>query len=199
MRAGLVVLSSIAAIAFGAGPAFSADIVDTCPSTWTGVYAGIHAGYAFGDGDTALGDVDLDGFIGGGLAGFNYQTCSVVIGLEGDVGFSPDIDGSTGVPGVDLDVEPNGHIRARLGLDMDGTWMPFIAGGLAIADADIGGDSKVHLGFSIGAGVDYRFTDNLVGRIEYLFDSYEQRDYGPIVGDVDFDTHTVRAAISWQF
>lgn len=198
MRVGLFVLSSVAVIAFGAGPALSADLVDTCPSTWTGLYAGLHAGYAFGDGDTGLGDVDLDGFVGGGLAGFNYQTCSVVIGLEGDIGLSPDIDGSAGLPGVDLDVEPNGHIRGRLGFDMDGTWMPFLAGGLAIADADIRGDSKIHLGFTIGAGLDYRITDNLIGRVEYLFDSYEQRDYGA-AGDVDFDTHTVRAAVSWQF
>jgi outer membrane immunogenic protein len=183
---------------WSATPGFAADVVDACPSTWTGVYAGIHAGYAFGDGDTAFGDIDLDGFVGGGLAGFNYQTCSVVIGLEGDIGFSPDIDGSTGVGGVDLDVEPNGHLRGRLGIDMDGAWMPFVAGGLALADADVAGDSKIHLGFSIGAGLDYRFTENLVGRIEYLFDIYESRGYG-VAGDVDFDTHTVRAAISWQF
>jgi len=199
MRAGLLAVCSTAAIAFSAIPAFSADLTEVCPSTWTGVYAGLHAGWAFGNADTDnLGDTDVDGFVGGGLAGFNYQTCSVVLGLEGDIGFSPDIDGSLGIPGVDVDIEPNGHIRGRLGFDMDGVWMPFIAGGLAIADADVLDDSKIHFGFSIGAGLDYRITDNLVGRVEYLFDSYESRNYNN-AGSVDFDTHTIRAAISWQF
>jgi outer membrane immunogenic protein len=74
--------------------------------TWTGLYAGVNAGYGFSefkDRDIGLpagsvanspatngslrvtgGSANEDGFIGGGQVGYNQQIGSVVIGLEAD-------------------------------------------------------------------------------------------------------------------
>lgn len=63
---------------------------------WTGFYVGAHAGYAF-SGDavytyTEAGNfepagrprpTDLEGFIGGGQIGFNYQMGGLVLGIDG--------------------------------------------------------------------------------------------------------------------
>src|SRR5215204_1845059 len=72
--------------------------------TWTGFYLGGQVGYGWGEDKTALilngqritfdglgglsGDTikhDIDGAVGGGHAGFNYQAGNFVIGLEADV------------------------------------------------------------------------------------------------------------------
>jgi outer membrane immunogenic protein len=76
---------------------------------WSGVYAGIHAGYTFGDrtsvdttgqalanvtnvnGGARPGSVglDRDGFIGGGQIGYNWQGASPwVWGLEADISYT---------------------------------------------------------------------------------------------------------------
>jgi outer membrane immunogenic protein len=181
---------------------FAADLVDSCADNWSGLYGGVHAGYAFGNVNTAtLGDVNVEGFVGGVLAGYNFQTCNLVFGVESDFGFSPDIDGTNSAIN-DFDIEPNGHLRGRIGLPMDNL-MPFLAAGLAIADADIRtvpgvGDSHLHVGFTVGAGLDFAVNENVIVRGEYLFDAYGSETYAP-GGKVDFDTHTLRAALIWKF
>jgi outer membrane immunogenic protein len=197
MRKLLLAAASIVAMS---GSAFAADPVEACADDWSGFYGGVHGGYAFGDADTDIGNTGIEGFMGGGLAGWNFQTCNFVIGMEGDIGFG-EIDGRNGNVD-DFDVEPNGHLRVRAGLPMDNI-MPFIAGGLAIADADLrqnggGNHTDLHLGFSIGAGVDVAVTQNIVIRGEYIYDIYGSEDYNP-GGDVDFDTHTLRAAAIFKW
>ena len=78
-----------------ASSAFAADAIveEVAPAfSWTGGYAGIQAGYAWGDGDidqiTGPGFIDTspDGFLGGIYAGYNYQMSNnIVIGAELDV------------------------------------------------------------------------------------------------------------------
>jgi outer membrane immunogenic protein len=61
--------------------------------SWTGYYVGLNAGYSFGQGDGSITlgsgfstDVtpSLDGFIGGGQFGYNWQTANWVYGIETD-------------------------------------------------------------------------------------------------------------------
>lgn len=109
-------LASAGAMAL-AGPAFAADLAPPPPVmppvyNWTGVYAGINAGYHWGGSHFSFTGADTDGgglgalvgagaipttgvggasgFIGGGQIGYNYQISSIVLGLE------LDIDGATG-------------------------------------------------------------------------------------------------------
>lgn len=78
---------------------------------WSGIYAGLHAGGAWGDSDESnhtlnavplLGGfgqlhshADLDGFLGGGHLGYNHQIGNIVFGAE--VSYSGgNIEGSSG-------------------------------------------------------------------------------------------------------
>ncbi len=91
------------------GPTFAADmpIKAVRPAVplaynWTGFYAGLNAGYAWGRsnisstldpvltlnrqtvGEAASPSLDPNGFIGGGQIGYNYQVNQFVLGLEAD-------------------------------------------------------------------------------------------------------------------
>lgn len=83
------------------------------PITWTGLYLGAHAGYAWGDASTtddikdwcSPGDdacikkyvgpfpFDLEGGFGGGTVGYNFQVGNFVFGPEIDLGYL-DLTGS---------------------------------------------------------------------------------------------------------
>jgi outer membrane immunogenic protein len=87
----------------GTGAAIAADIpvtaVVAAPSAynWSGIYAGVHAGYGMGMKDwpnlNPLLDYDVRGFLGGGQVGVNQQIGNLLIGIEAD-GSWADIKGS---------------------------------------------------------------------------------------------------------
>ena len=115
-----LLLSTIALSALALGnAAFAADMAPRMYTkaapvvapiyNWSGVYAGIHAGYTFGDRSDVIttgvlaGNVanvaagaragsiglDRDGFIGGGQIGYNWQSNSPwVWGLEADISYT---------------------------------------------------------------------------------------------------------------
>lgn len=196
-----------------ASSAIAADVEAPAPYDWSGLYLGLHAGYLWGDvdveeeGEPGGGGGDIDGFVGGALAGFNYQLDPLVLGIEGDFGFT-DVDGDGVValePDYSYELNWNAHIRARAGFALDRALI-FVAGGLAIADLDIdqeGGDvpGGSYYGFSIGGGIDYAFTDELIGRIEYLHDDFGTKDYEEDDEDysADLKTDTVRGALIYKF
>ena len=72
-------------------PAIAADMPSRSPVykaaplpifNWTGFYAGVHAGYGWGDSE----NLSPNGWFGGGQVGYNWQfTPSWVFGLEADL------------------------------------------------------------------------------------------------------------------
>ncbi|MDB5642962.1 MAG: hypothetical protein JWN07_2279, partial [Hyphomicrobiales bacterium] len=66
--------------------------------TWTGVYAGLNAGYNFGKmSNSAKGAIgSVKGGSLGGTVGYNHQIQNVVVGVEGDLA-AANIHGSTDV------------------------------------------------------------------------------------------------------
>jgi outer membrane immunogenic protein len=199
-----------------ASSAYAADVeAPPLPYDWSGPYIGLHAGYLWGDVDVdeegvpAVAGGNIDGFVGGVLAGFNYQWDPLVLGIEGDFGFT-DVDGhgSTAPPEPDFSYELNwnAHVRARAGFALDRALL-FIAGGLAIADLDIDQDEPTqtkgttYWGYSIGGGIDYALTDEIIVRAEYLHDEYDEEDYSENGEDytADLTTDTVRGALIWKF
>jgi outer membrane immunogenic protein len=214
-------LFSCAAILAFSGAAMAADVSEPVASTydWTGPYVGVHAGYLWGDVDVSYealrGGGEIDGFIGGGLAGFNFQSDNLVFGVEGDFGLT-DADGS-GTEDVvadiySYDMDWNAHLRGRVGLAIDRTLL-FVAGGLAVAEHELGAiyenpmsgsGTETHYGFTIGGGAEYAISDNLLLRVEYLYDDYGRKRYN--FGedpddhyDADITAHIVRAAVSFKF
>jgi outer membrane immunogenic protein len=204
--------------------AFAADalVSEAAPVfSWTGGYIGLQAGYAWGSGNfdqiTGPGfiDTDPDGFLGGLYGGYNYQLSNnIVIGAELDVVYA-NVDGSgeifvaPGVPsGFQATEELNwsGAARLRLGYAVDRV-LPYIAGGVAFGDVDIssnapGGSSfgRTFTGWTIGLGLDYAMTDNLLLRGEYRYTDFGSKSFGdPVNADVDLKTNEVRVGIAYKF
>lgn len=191
-------------------------------------------------------NADDAAFTGGGQLGFNYQfSNNFVLGVETDLQFlglddddmvMPTITGTPpggaafqpamrGVSGI----EWFGTTRLRAGYAFDRT-LVYATGGLAYGEGDatriagvggIGGfldESDVAFGWTLGAGVEYAWTDNLIVGLEGLYVSLD-RDFGsngfagintatapatPVFaasenGDDDIEFGVVRARISYKF
>lgn len=183
-------------IATTSSAAIAADAVAAEPSassySWTGAYVGVQGGYAWGgsdvgyhigNGETLVSSHDPDGFVGGVYAGYNHQLAnSVVLGVDADIawtkagsGFRPfNVFTSAAV-----DFDYSAAVRARIGY-ASGRWLPYIAGGLAISQAEISYDMAFQdavvtdtlTGWTLGAGTEYAASDNLVLRVEYRYSDY---------------------------
>ncbi|CAM5765060.1 porin [Labrys miyagiensis] len=159
------------------------------PFSWTGFYAGVHAGAVFTNSSARVGGVDFNsldntGFIGGAHLGYNYQfDGGFVVGLEGDIDYtSLDKDTSTVLGGTlftaNIKSEWQGSIRARVGYAFD-RFLPYITGGVAFGDEKFTAvqtvpfarvsNSDTRTGWTIGAGLEYALTDNwlLRGEVRY--------------------------------
>lgn len=73
-------------------PVYQAPVV--IPYNWTGFYVGGHVGYFWGrthveeDGEVVEDGAPTNGVVEGVLAGGNWQTGQIVLGLEGDFGWT---------------------------------------------------------------------------------------------------------------
>ena len=210
-------------------PVLAADAVAPIASVydWSGFYVGLQAGYGWSRVDQPYGDVgepfifpqddaDGDGWLGGVHVGYNKQYGSWVLGLEGDFEAS-NIDGDDGAPlEVDhlngFEFKWLGSVRGRVGYALDRTLL-YGTGGYAFMRGSayaVGGDEPVEEshsatfhGWTIGAGAEYAFTDNLTARLEYRYTDFgAKRISFPFhVYDVEVDPsfHAVRLGVSYKF
>ncbi|MBN8954668.1 MULTISPECIES: outer membrane protein [unclassified Rhizobium] len=174
--------------------------------SWTGGYVGVHGGGSWLKGDFSVpGASASDNFNGGfvgGFAGYNYQlNNNVVVGIDGDIGRnwnsnSYDVFGTKVKVGTDV----TGSVRGRLGYAFDRT-LVYATGGWTATRGfiKVPGDkeSKTFNGWTIGAGVDYAFTNNIFARAEYRFNSYGNKDVLGIKADLD--QHVVGVGIGVKF
>ena len=205
-------------VALASVSAQAADIVTDAMHDWSGLYAGLNAGYGFGGDDDVgvlpggnVGRLEVNGIFGGGQIGFNYQMDQVVIGLEGDIQLA-DINDSDANFGFTMNSDVNyfGTVRARAGFAVDNALI-YATGGLAYAGIDYkvqGGppgininDSYSKMGYAVGGGVEYAFDDNWSGKVEYLYVGLGHKD----LSDIGFTTratpsfHSVRLGINYKF
>lgn len=174
--------------------------------TWSGGYVGLQGGgtWANADFDNGAGtlDEDFNGGILGGFVGANMQSGNIVYGIEGDLSYNWNsntytIFGSETEVGTDV----SGSVRGRLGYAMDNALI-YATGGWAAARgyvdvAGAGEESETFNGFTVGAGVDYAFTDSLFGRAEYRYNNFGDKNFGAT--NVDFDQHAVTVGIGMKF
>ena len=185
------------------------------PYNWGGFYVGAHAGYLWSStqvtdtGVVVESNARTNGFIGGALAGYNYQMGEIVLGLEGDFGWSN--AHGTGFAVVfapnQYDLDWTGHLRGRLGYAPgQGPWLFYVAGGLAVTrfvftDGETGErTSSIYTGGSIGGGIEYGFTSMIIGRAEFLYDIYSGN--GAVLHDYSAmlqNASTARGAIVFKF
>jgi outer membrane immunogenic protein len=165
---------------------------------WTGFYAGVHGGYAWG---TAAG-LSPDGFVGGVQAGYNFQVSpNGVFGFETDIS-ATSIDDKSG--GVKFGIDYLGTIRARAGYTMDRV-MFYATGGAAYGrgDLEIAGlsNNQFHWGWTLGGGVEAMVTPNVSARLEYLYVDLAKETYASVLGPttIGYNTNIVRGGLNYRF
>ncbi|WP_280822811.1 outer membrane protein [Pseudaminobacter soli (ex Li et al. 2025)] len=202
----------------------AADVVVQEPDAaydWSGPYLGVQAGYGWGKSgyrvaNGAFADPDPDGFIGGAYIGYNKQLDSgLVLGVDADFAFSQ-IDGAGVFPLSPIfvsngDVNWNAAVRARIGYRYD-RFLPYIAGGIAIADyhhdlffgATHEDDFRdIYTGWTIGGGVEYAVTGNLLLRGEYRYSDFGSASFDAtprtFEHKVNLRTNDFRIGIAYKF
>lgn len=211
-------LASVAALGLvAAGAASAADLpsrkgpvaapVYMPPAfSWTGFYVGGNAGYGWGNvnanGWANVGD--LDGFVGGGQIGYNYQMGQFVLGLEADLQFA-DLSSGSNLGLLSVKTDYFGTVRARAGVAFD-RFMPYITGGWAYGNVKssipaIGFSSdRSHTGgFAVGAGLEYAVTNNIIAGVEYLYVDLGEKNIAGAGTKVGTDFSVVRARLSYKF
>lgn len=194
---------------------------------WTGGYVGLHAGWAWGqenddlsefippteESEQVADEFDVDGFIGGIHAGYNWQSGSFVYGVEGDIDYADingDADFGGGTGNLSLDSDWQGSLRLRAGYALD-TWLLYATGGVAFGHAELEAsnfgvtesDDNTHVGWTIGGGVEKAFTPNWIGRLEVRYTDFGSEDYDlGILGDsveADWNQTAVTVGLSYKF
>lgn len=207
MGEGVAILRQVvlagAILAVPAAVGFAADVEAPAPYDWSGAYVGAHAGYGSANVDYDFNDDDLfgndagstnsenlDGFVGGGQIGYNWQIDNFVLGLEGYVTWA-DLKSSSG--GNDLgevsfhsEVDWVAALAPRVGFAWDNVLI-YGKGGLALADLGtrieqpvlaglrVNDDDKTELGWTIGAGAEVALSENWIVGMEadyYDFGTY---------------------------
>ncbi|MGX5842955.1 outer membrane protein [Mesorhizobium sp. ArgA1] len=225
------ILLAAAFILAPVGIASAADINETSPVAaydWSGLYAGVHFGYAAGKSNLFIADlggvpdinapVDPSGFIGGVHIGVNQELANrFVLGAEADLAYN-NVDGLGTFTGagalLKTDLKWSGSARLRAGYAFDRT-LPYITAGVAAAKYEMSviGSSgntfpvhdETHLGWTVGAGIEHAFTDRWIARVEYRYSDFGKKDLsvplsGPgSVANIDLQTHDVRAGLSYKF
>ena len=185
-------------------------------TTWTGFYVGLNAGYGWADVSIDNGPgSDLNGFVGGGQIGYNWQSGNWVLGVEGDFqgsaqstsdsAFSP-ILGTTLT--VDQDIPWLATLRGRLGY-ASGDWLYYVTGGAAWVNykltVSIPGTSvetdTTKGAWTVGGGVEWMFVPKWSAKLEYLY--IDSGDTSVTLNGVTFDgrakENIVRAGLNYHF
>jgi outer membrane immunogenic protein len=151
------------------------------------------------------------GVMAGGFLGCNYQFSSgIVIGAEGDAQWA-NIRGGTAafpgsaVPGLANDFYESrsdfqASARGRLGYAFN-RLLVYGTGGAAwahITEHDVSSatglfndTSNTRPGWTVGAGLEYAFLNNLIGRVEYRYSDFGTFSYSPAVFAPFVENHRI--------
>jgi opacity protein-like surface antigen len=217
----LIFWAALAGLAIGS-PAVAADMSVKAPVApmpalydWTGAYIGGHLGYLWGglrvekNGVVTDDHTLVNGAIGGVVAGFNWQSGRMVLGFDGDFGFS-DARGSGQAPVETQNfnrINNTYHVRGRIGAAMDNNLLIFFAGGLGAADFRFPPAETIPYkggyfdGPSIGGGFEYSILPQLSGRVEVIYDDFGSKTYVTSYDlyRVHLTGRTVRGALTFKF
>ena len=227
MRQFLVLAAGLATLAASVGAASAADLPRrkgySAPApvvqpvrrgfSWSGAYAGVHGGYGWGkhtkDGSKAFGKPA--GFHGGAQAGYNYQNGPLVLGVEGDVSRTGQVE-SRQHPGgyAKSHLKTLATARARVGVGVDRALF-YVTGGYAGGAVTTKAqpvaaqgykETKWLNGYAVGGGVEYAATDNVTVKGEYLYADLGAKTYGgkgaPQV-KTGFQDHLLRGGVNYKF
>lgn len=198
----------------------------TAPNLWAGFYVGLNGGYASGNGGDVIdynGGADYltraqpKGGFGGGQIGYNFQSGSFVYGVESDFQGA-----SIGSSAAGLSANNNTAFTSRENIDWFGTvrgrlgWafgpaLLYGTGGFAYGNVnqravlgnDILGNNSTQTGYTVGGGIEYKFTPNWSVKAEYQYiDLGNEKltdNLGAVAGPLDNSLQTVRAGLNYRF
>lgn len=182
--------------------------------TWQGFYIGINGGYGWGSstlsGPTGSSTVTPKGALLGETVGYNFQSGSLVYGLEGDLDYSwMRATNAATAPCANCEVRNHylATVRGRLGYAFD-RWMPYVTGGAAFGDIQTStpaGNRQYtdKVGWALGGGVEYAFTRKWSTKLEYMYvdlgsANCSAANCGTSV-DTSFHANSVRAGLNYHF
>jgi len=235
------ILAFVAVTPLIAHPALAADMPLKAPPpaaamTWAGWYLGLNAGGVWADervswtapvGTPGIGGFNPDGandiitsspghvrttgFTGGGQAGYNFQSGSLVAGIEADVQYTG-VDGTRSLLSTifanpytqSVSSDWLATLRGRLGFAA-GSLLVYGTGGLAVAELKYSDnfnglhgvglinssvDYTPRTGWVAGAGAEWKFAPRWSAKAEYLFvDLGSQTDIASIATGPATITH----------
>ncbi|MCP8937259.1 porin family protein [Alsobacter sp. SYSU M60028] len=200
MRNALLAATALVAVS---APAFAADLPSRTMApaapvattylpvfTWTGFYVGLNAGYGWTNSNNITatdGNVvdifstgDNGGFTGGGQLGYNMQYGQIVFGLETDIQYADFGKNRTYATSFGPYAFATDHgnyfgtVRGRVGYAFDRALL-YVTGGLAYGNVgeQLGGNDT-NVGWTLGGGLEYAFTNNWTAKIEGLYVSLDR-------------------------
>ncbi len=214
----------LASIVAGGGSAVAADLgvkarpaaaPVACPSDWEGFYLGIHGGYGRGstsfDTPFAAHNGTLTGGVFGAQAGYNWQYCNVVAGLEIDFSGA---DIKQTVLGDGEKTNALASSRGRVGFLLAPNILAYGTAGIGLGHSRLTSDglsaNATQLGWVAGAGLEYMIpiertccsTRAWILRAEYLHYDLADTAFGfPVVFSPNFSerVNVFRGAVSFKF
>ena len=194
----IAVASQASAADLAARPYTKAPAMAVAPIyNWTGFYFGGHVGGAFpGSTNNVLGGSSDGTFMGGAQVGYDMQFASSwVFGVEANYSW---LDTRSSFANRGL-----GSVTGRLGYTWGSPALLYVKGGYAWADSRFtngftgnGGRD----GYTVGGGLEYMFTPNWSGKIEYQYYDFGTTNVTlPVVGNVKNDEHTIKAGLNYRF
>jgi outer membrane immunogenic protein len=202
-----IAIASLTNAVAAADLAVKAPPAAVLPFTWTGPYAGASGGFGW----STSGGLDAKGGFGGGQIGYNVQTGTIVLGIEGDIAggdISQTLNGNAfGIPFTTAFTnDALASLRGRAGLAYN-TWLFYgtVGGGWAHdkISGNLGGlpfSSEGWLsGWTAGAGIEWSFAPNWSTKFEYLhYGLGTPNSFGTVPsGKVDIDT--LKIGINYLF
>ncbi|HGZ71181.1 MAG TPA: porin family protein [Nitratifractor sp.] len=191
---------------------------------WSGPYVGLQAGYLAGKATVTPVSGDAftlkpNGIAGGLFAGYNWLTPSnLLFGVEAD------INGVSASKSKELFrrdsayVEPisiykfeqnwDASLRLRVGGVIEDKYLIYATGGATWAGVKASytnalsvttSEKKTLNGWTLGAGVEMKVTDNVNARLQYRYNSYSKKQFNLGPSSVKYKNNMIQAGVSYKF
>lgn len=197
---------TLAAVTVASGAAVAADLGYGPRSyypppargyNWSGVYVGGNIGYQWGD--VTNNGANPYGILGGVQAGYNWQSGAFVFGGETDIQAS---DAHDTFASWKFSNPWFGTLRGRAGYAFENILF-YGTLGLAYGDLDVdfGGlsESKTHIGWTGGLGLEYGFSPNWSAKVEYIYMDLGNSNYSLTGVGNGFQTNMLRIGLNYHF
>jgi outer membrane immunogenic protein len=215
------------------------------PYNWTGFYVGGHFGAGWGTVESSLTAIsaaglgtvpislplsshNVNGFLGGGQVGYNWQANPwLVLGIEGSF-TGTGIEGTgpcvVGLFSCKTEVNWMADVTGRVGVTVGDRALVYVKGGVAWADTDYSATfapiaginvtataNDTRVGGLLGFGVEYGFLPNWSAKLEYNYVDFGDENLnfpislnGAATGisanvDINQQIHTVKGGINYRF